>query len=676
MSSAAEIGRFEAGAVRRRELRPGVARHTAVLSALALILAVHIEIGTNLGLARQWGLISGSSPETFEEVQFLFATLPRSVMAVLVGAGLGLVGSVLQQATQNRLISPLTMGASSGAWLALVIATISFPELAATHGEWFSMTGALLATALVVLIAGRFGIGGVRIVLAGMAVNILFGAMAHGFLLLNQERTQGLFVWGAGDLTQTDWSWVMWLLPKLLVGLLLLALAPRPLMLLRLGHEGAASRGLPLWPVLLLLLVGCLWIAASIVTAVGIIGFIALLAPNIAMWLGARRSLDEMLSSAFIGAGLLVGTDCIALGVGQFTADIVPSGASAALIGAPALILLLRRTIKAQDHASFRMIEGRARAGSRPVAAAAIILLALATISLTLARSLEGWTISVSDPLLLSIRWPRIVMAMAAGAGMAVAGVILQRLIRNPLASPDILGMSQGATLALVVSAVLFETSFLDGEGLVALAGSLAVLVLLLGLGRRHGYSAGIMALIGISISAVMDALVQFVLSSGSDKAFAILNWLGGSTYRAAADEAVILLCVVGLILTGMLLLHRWLELLSAGDDIAAARGLPVGPARITLLGFAASLTAAVTVAMGPIAFVGLLSPHMAAALGVRGARTQLVMAALIGACLMLVSDWAGRMLLYPTQLSAGVIASVLGGVYFVLLLLRARSAR
>jgi iron complex transport system permease protein len=647
--------------------------HALIGSALILAFLLHVELGSGVDILRRLELLAGAEPEAFEDVRFLFSALPRAVITAMIGASLGLVGSVLQQAFQNRLVSPMTMGSSSGAWLALVIVTVYAPNLAASHGEWFSMTGAILATGLVMLIAGRSGISGLPIVLAGMAVNILFLSVASGLVLLNRELAKGLLVWKTGDLTQTDWTWVMWLAPRLAIGGLLLLLAPRPLTLLRLGEAGAAARGLPVWPVLLSLLAVCLWITASAVTAVGVIGFIALLAPNIARGFGARSSLGEMVSSLLAGAALLLLTDSIALFASRFTSNLVPSGASAALIGAPALILLTRRSLKAKDHTAFEVIEGRMRM-SGAVAGTVLVLIALiATAALAIAPSQTGWVMELPSQTVLALRWPRMLTAVAAGMGMAVAGVVLQRLLRNPLASPDIMGMSQGATLTLVAGVVFWGGSIFDSSASGALLGSAMVLLMLIVLGRRHDFSPGIMALVGISIAALMDALVHFILASGSDAAFAILNWLNGSTYRVAGDDALFLFVAVLLVSGASLSLHRWLTLISAGDGIAAGRGLPVGQARLVLLMIAALLTALVTSIIGPVAFVGLLAPHMAALLGARSARAQLVISALVGAGLMLVSDWLARTLIYPAQLPAGMVASVIGGVYFIALLTRSQ---
>jgi ABC-type Fe3+-siderophore transport system permease subunit len=655
--------------------RATILRLGLVAVALPLVFVAHLQFGSPLAWGEQWALLLGRVPESFAEIQFYFAALPRAVIAILVGGAFGVAGSVLQQATRNRLVSPLTLGASSGAWLALVAGAVWFPMAAQDHGVWLAMGGAAAAASLAALIAGRSGLSGLPVVLAGMAVHILLGAVATGITLFNEQYTANLFIWGAGDLTQTDWSWTLWLLPRLSVIAVILAIAPRPLTLLRLGESGARARGLAVGPAMLLLVLSCLWLTAVTVTAVGIIGFVALLAPNIARRLGARRSLEEILLSLLLGALLLLVTDGVALLASTWSTNLVPSGAAASLIGAPALILLARRRLQAEDYAAFTMMVARQRIGRGGLLRLAAVAFLIVFAASTVAPSAAGWTIALPDPLVWSLRFPRILAAAAAGIGTAVAGLILQRLIRNPLASPDIMGMTQGATLALAGTAVFIGGTIHEVGIGVALAGSIGVLALLVVLGRRNNFAPGTMVLIGISLAALVDGLVQFVLASGDEGAYAILNWLGGSTYRVSGGEAILLFCGVLALALLCFALRRWLTLVSIGDDIAAARGLAVGRARLVLLLIASAQTALVVAVMGPVAFVGLLAPHMAALAGAGSVRAQLLAAPLLGLGLMVLSDWLGRSLLYPMQLPAGTVASIIGGSYFVYLLGRRGSA-
>lgn len=651
-------------------------RYGLTLGLLLVLMVVHLQLSTALPLAQQWAVLGGAVQNDFDALQFNLSALPRLVMALLVGAALGLSGSVLQQLTQNRLVSPMTIGASSGAWLGLVCATLLVPTVAATHGHWAALCGALLSVGLVLVIAGRNGIAGLPVVLAGMALNLLLGALAAGLVLLNNQYTSGLFVWGAGDLAQIDWHWVGWLWPKLLIGLLVIVLAPRPLTLLQLGSDGAQSRGLSLWPVMLALFMVSIWMTSVAITAVGLIGFIGLLTPNLARLFGARRSRDELLYSVLLGAVLLLATDALALLANRWTADLVPSGAAAALIGAPALLWLSRRQLSADDARGLALPEGPERVRRRHALLVVGLTLAAVLLSICLGRSSAGWQFEWPSSLIWALRWPRVLTAAAAGCGLAIAGVLLQRLLRNPLASPDILGLSAGATLAVMLALMIFGGSLLGFTApIAAFIGSLAVLAVLLLLGRRHQYSPALMALVGISLTALLNAALQFGLAKGTADSFALLGWLAGSTYRVSAAQSLWL--AAGVLLLGVLslLCHRALTLISIGDGVALSRGLNVPAARLALLVLVSLLCALVTSLMGPVAFLGLLAPHMAAILGARRVVSQLLLAAALGGVLMLLADWFGRVLIFPLQLPVGIVASVVCGSYFVYLLVKRRLA-
>ncbi|SFP82206.1 Fe(3+)-hydroxamate ABC transporter permease FhuB [Tranquillimonas alkanivorans] len=646
----------------------------AVLIALLLAGALHLAVDADAGAARLLALAFGAEPQNFAEAQAFYAALPRVILAMLVGAALGTAGSLMQQITRNPLVSPLTLGAASGAWLATVIATLAAPALLAAHGAWVSLAGAIIAVGLVIAITGIRGLVGVQAVLAGMAVNLLFGAVASAVLLLNSPYFGHLFLWGAGDLAQTDWHWVAWLWPRLLPALAVALLAARGLALLRLGAAGAEGRGLTLWPFLALTALAALALTAFSVTAVGMIGFVGLIAPNIARRVGARLPMAEVAASAVLGALVLTLTDALAVLATQHARDLVPSGATTALIGAPALIWLARRRMAAEDHTMFRLPGTRPRPPHH-LGLALLGALALAAVAaLCVSPGAGGWRIGLPDPMIWSFRWPRVLAAAAAGAGMAVSGVILQRLIRNPLASPDILGMSSGASFAMIGFTVIAGGSIHEAGLGLALLGSFAVLLALLWLGRRQGNAPAVIALVGISLGALFDALVKLALASGTDDAFAILGWLGGSTYRVTAPNALILTVLVAVLSLAALGLGRWLTLLAAGEGVARGRGLDPARANPVAMVVAAALAAVVTAFMGPVSFVGLLAPHVAALLGARQVGPQLGAAALTGALLLVLSDWAGRTLLFPMQLPAGTVAALIGGFYFLALLLRARA--
>ncbi|ROS00151.1 iron complex transport system permease protein [Sinobacterium caligoides] len=656
---------------------------TAILLFAMLLLAA--QIGTPLSLAEQWQLTAsklfhGLNPDSFDGLLFVESQLPRLMIAVMVGATLGLVGSLMQQITQNHLVSPLTLGTSTGAWLALVILNVWFPHWVGDFASIAAMSGACLTLGLVLLITGMRNLSGLAIVMAGMAVNILFGAIATAIILLNQEYASNLFIWGAGDLAQNGWGGVAWLAPRLALAVLILLLAPRILTLLKLGHSGARARGLNIVPALVALFALGLWLIASSITTVGVISFVGLLAPNMARRMGATSARDELYFSMLLGALLLVITDALAMLMSLQTMDMIPSGTVTALVGAPALIWFTQRQRQADGAISLQLPKSRFRFNRRLAGLLIIAFIISVLTSIFVTRSLEGeqlvWAISLPEAYSWSIRWPRLITAIAAGSGLAVAGVLLQRLIYNPLASPDILGISAGATFALVSGSLFFGMNIFQATTGIAFLGSMTILVILILLGRRCQFAPATLVLCGIALSALIEALVHFALIKGNEMSYSILSWLAGSTYRVKPEAAISLALIVTLLVAFALATSRWLTLISGGRQFAKARGLAVNRSFVILLTCVGLICAAVTATMGPVAFVGLLAPHMAVMLGANRAKPQLLTAALMGALLLVLADWLGQTLVYPSQIAAGTLVAIVGGSYFILLMIQGRKQR
>ncbi|CAK1731301.1 Fe(3+)-hydroxamate ABC transporter permease FhuB [Vibrio crassostreae] len=611
--------------------------------------------------------------DSFELMALIYVNLPRLVMAILVGGTLGTIGSLFQQLTQNRMMSPLTLGTSSGAWLGLVILNVVAPMLVAQYSVWFALIGALLAMGFIVSIVGIKNMSGLPIVLAGMAVNLLLGAFATAIILLNDQYAQNLFVWGAGDLGQNGWEQVLWLMPKLLPIFAIFFLAPRVLTLLSIGTEGAAARGLNIGTTFFVLMAVGVWLASVSITSVGVISFIGLIAPNIARHLGFLKAKSELIASCVLGALLLCVTDSLAIFLAQWSLDMIPTGTATAVIGAPALIIIARKQMSAQDQLFFSMPKGPKFISSLAYFLLGTMILGLLALSTLSQPSSDMGYFVIPDAFEWSIRWPRMLTAIFAGGGLAVAGVILQRLVYNPLASPDILGVSAGAVLALIFSSLFMGYSIHSLSPWVAFLGSAIALCLLLFLGKKHQFAPSILILTGISLTAVLEALVQFSLTRVGEGKYTLLAWLAGSTYRVEPESATIMAIVITVCIGVALLLSRWVTLIATGRQFASARGLNINIAYVALLCIVAVLCSVVTTTMGPVAFVGLLAPHIAAMVGARLVREQIVLSFLIGAALMLFADWLGQVVVFPAQLAAGTLVSIIGGSYFIFLLLKSR---
>ncbi|WP_373976175.1 Fe(3+)-hydroxamate ABC transporter permease FhuB [Chitinibacter sp. SCUT-21] len=640
------------------------------LGVLTLVLAVvHLQLATPLSIAQQWQAITSAQSSNIDEIIFLNAHLPRTVLALLLGAAMALSGCLLQLLTQNPLASPMTLGISAGAWCAIVLGGIFAPSWTIPL-EWLALGGSLVAFMLVGVLAGWRQLHGLSALLAGTALNLLLGSIASIAVMMNDQYSRSLLVWGAGDLAQNDWYWVQWLLPRLLPALLLLPLLCRPLHLLQLGNAAAAAAGLNVLRVGLAASLLALWLNGLAIAAVGLIGFVSLLAPALARLIGAAKPAENMRYAALLGMMTLLLADTLAMYVSSILPDILPSSAAAGLIGAPLLIwLCLKQSIA--DGVTVMPREKKTRQAWPLPVYLSIALTVLALCALTGRDELGNWTIAWPDAQLWDLRWPRLLAACAAGMGLAVAGLILQRLLNNPLASPDLLGISSGASLGMLFG-LLLGSSF--SPWLFSASGAALVLLALCWLAPRQ--SPARLILLGIGLSSFLEAVLQFVLAQGNNDSFQLLNWLAGSTYHTTGAQALTLLLLVVLLSLLTLFAARVLTLFALGEPLARAAGLNVTRARSFLLLLAGALSLVISSQFGPLAFIGLVLPQLALQLGARRIATQLLLATLLGAVMLGIADLASRAVFYPSQLPVGALGSFACGTLLLLALLTSARSR
>ncbi|MBK1786670.1 iron chelate uptake ABC transporter family permease subunit [Prauserella sp. ASG 168] len=319
----------------------------------------------------------------------------------------------------------------------------------------------------------------------------------------------------------------------------------------------------------------------------------------------------------------------------------------------------------------------RARVGSvttaLAIAALAAFLAALSygdfSISLPdLLASLTGQGLPTVDYVVHRLRLPRAVTGLLVGIAFGLAGVLFQRLLRNPLASPDVIGVTSGASASAVLSILLFGASGAALSGS-ALAGALLTAALIYTLAWQRGISGYRLVLIGIGISAGLSSLVSFLMTRADlSAAEQALVWLTGSLYLSSWDTVVPLTACLAVLVPAALVLARALPRLQLGDDTARGLGLPVERSRLGLLVVAVCLAGVATAAAGPVAFVAFVSGPIAARL-IGGARPAVVPAALVGALVTLVSDFVAQHLLGGHQFPVGVVTGAVGAPYLLWLL-------
>ncbi|WP_406895113.1 Fe(3+)-hydroxamate ABC transporter permease FhuB [Serratia marcescens] len=622
----------------------------------------------------QWArALSAPDIDDVRQMLFHYSLLPRLTVSLLAGAGLGLVGVLFQQVLRNPLAEPSTLGVAAGAQLGLTIATLWVLPGGEFTRQLAAMVGAIVVGGLVFGVAWGKRMSPVTLILAGLVLGLYCGAVNSLLALFHYDQLQGMFLWGTGALNQQDWSAVQFLLPRLLVAGLLAALLLRPLTLLGLDDGVARNLGLGLSMARFCALGLAIIFSAMLVSAVGIIGFIGLFAPLMAKMLGARRLAHRMMLAPLLGALLLWLTDQVMLGVTQVWREI-PTGAATALFGAPLLLWLLPRLRSATTPPPMNLGDKvPAERGNLPgwILQGGLVLLIGLTLALMLGKNAGGWHWSLGAELdsLLPWRWPRVLSALAAGMMLAVAGTLIQKLTGNPMASPEVLGISSGAAFGVVM--MLF---MVPGDAFVWLlpAGSLgaaATLLIIMIAAGRGGFSTERMLLAGIALSTAFTTVIFLLLASGDPRMGGLLTWLSGSTYSVEPAQALRTALVAAGLMVLAPLCRRWLTILPLGGATARSVGIALTPARLTILLLAATLTAMATLTVGPLSFVGLMAPHMARMLGFRRALPQMVIAALLGGLLMVFADWCGRMLLFPYQIPAGLLATFIGAPYFVYLL-------
>jgi len=268
-------------------------------------------------------------------------------------------------------------------------------------------------------------------------------------------------------------------------------------------------------------------------------------------------------------------------------------------------------------------------------------------------------------------RLPRLVLALLAGGALALSGAIIQAVIRNPLASPNIIGINAGAALFALGLVLFFPAVPQAFMPLAACIGGLTAAAVVILVGHYRRLSAIHLALVGVAVGFVFEAGVDYLLITSSDsESSASLIWLTGSLWgRTWGHVAISWIPLVGLSALALLLSYR-LDLIALGEGTATGLGLNVPRQRVVLL-VVATLLASVSVAVvGVMGFIGLMAPHIARRLVGGSHRLMLPVAALVGMLLVVLADGIGRAIAPPIEVSAGILAALIGAPFFVYIML------
>lgn len=274
------------------------------------------------------------------------------------------------------------------------------------------------------------------------------------------------------------------------------------------------------------------------------------------------------------------------------------------------------------------------------------------------------------------LRLPRITLAILVGAALAIAGAILQSIVRNPLASPDVIGITSGAALAAVVFlSLLSATLSIHWLPVAAMLGALVSALLVVSLAWKNGISPSRMVLVGIGLAAAMGAgTTLLIVISDDSAAMTAYVWLTGSLYAAQWDDVGGLLPWLVVAVPISLAFARHADAMALGDSVAEGLGVAILRSRLALLACSVALAGAAVAFAGGLSFVGLIAPHLAARLVGRNMARLVPASALVGALIVLYADLLGRVAFLPKDLPAGIFVAGIGAPFFVYLLHRSRA--
>lgn len=289
-------------------------------------------------------------------------------------------------------------------------------------------------------------------------------------------------------------------------------------------------------------------------------------------------------------------------------------------------------------------------------------------------RTLAGKGDAGQEFIVEELRLPRVLVGLLVGASLGLGGALFQAVTRNPLGSPDVLGLGQGATAGALVMIVLFSGSAAQVT-VGALVGGLVTGTAIYLLAWKRGVHGYRLVLVGIGVSAIVTAVNGYLLTvSDIVDAARALVWMTGSLNGRGWEQVWPLLGLCAVLVPLVLVNARGLRMMEMGDDVAGALGVRVERTRGLLMVAAVLLTATATAAAGPVGFVALTAPQLARRL-TRSPGPNLLASLCMGAALLVTADWASQRAFGADQLPVGVVTGVLGGVYLLWLLVTERRA-
>ncbi|MDU2163304.1 FecCD family ABC transporter permease [Intestinibacter bartlettii] len=282
--------------------------------------------------------------------------------------------------------------------------------------------------------------------------------------------------------------------------------------------------------------------------------------------------------------------------------------------------------------------------------------------------SIISYSGSKQDLIIRTVRLPRVLLCILIGASMAISGLIMQNLTRNPLASPQILGINSGATLSVVVIMVFFPLLGYKAKILGAFLGAGVIGLFVHVIGTVKNLSPLKITLVGISIQLFLSSITKSIMLFNESKTSDLVFWMIGGVHHAQFIHIMAILpwFILSIVLT--ILISNSMDTLKMGDSVAISLGENVKLIKTVATIVVILLSSSSVAIAGPISFVGLITPHIISKLGGRNFRQNFILCGIYGANLLLLSDIISKILKYPYESPVGIVTSFIGAVFYIFL--------
>ena len=282
--------------------------------------------------------------------------------------------------------------------------------------------------------------------------------------------------------------------------------------------------------------------------------------------------------------------------------------------------------------------------------------------------SIINYSGSKQDLIIRTVRLPRVLLCILIGASMAISGLIMQNLTRNPLASPQILGINSGATLSVVVIMVFFPLLGYKAKILGAFLGAGVIGLFVHVIGTVKNLSPLKITLVGISIQLFLSSITKSIMLFNESKTSDLVFWMIGGVHHAQFIHIMAILpwFILSIILT--ILISNSMDTLKMGDSVAISLGENVKLTKTVATIVVILLSSSSVAIAGPISFIGLITPHIISKLGGRNFRQNFILCGIDGATCLLLSDIISKLLKYPYESPVGIVTSFIGAVFYIFL--------